>query len=58
MSISLGLRKHSRFSPMTTPTTPPYTGYVHLPNTFFQIVTVTTIDIGWVNLSIPLLSKK
>ena len=57
MSVSLGLRKCSHFSPVTKRTTPPCTGYVHLPNAFFWTVTVTTTDTGQVNFSIPLLSK-
>ena len=57
MSISLGVLSLTFFS-HDHAHYPPYTGYVHLPNTFFRIVTVTTTDTGWVNLGIPLLSKK
>ena len=49
---------HITFFPTTTPPARQCTGFVHLLNTFFWIVIITTTGISWVELDIPLLSKQ
>ena len=43
-------------STITLPTCP-CTGFIHFLSIFFWVITVTTSDIGWMKLRIPLLSK-